>query len=130
MATDTALAALRAQIDAAGLARREHAELWLDSGLTYADGAPVRITLRKRAFRYDLSDSGAAVRKAGIDRLSRRQREAAALAAASEGMNVSGLGAVFVPAVEGRDIADLAFRLADASRAVHEVLVELADEPT
>ena len=129
MATDTALAALRAQLDAADLARREHAEVWLDSGLAYADGAPVRISLRKRGFRYDLSDTGAALRKAGVERLSRREREAAERAAATEGMNVSGLGAVFVSSVEGRDLADLAFRLADASRAVHEALVELPDEP-
>jgi hypothetical protein len=42
-------------------------------------------------------------------------------------MNVDRSGNVFVPAVEGRDLQDLVVRLADASRAVHEALLELGD---
>jgi hypothetical protein len=41
-------------------------------------------------------------------------------------MNISRSGVVFVPAVEGRDLALLATRLADASMNVHQaLLVEL-----
>ena len=42
-------------------------------------------------------------------------------------MNVDRQGAVFVPAVEGRDLESLLVRLADASRAVHEALLVLDD---
>jgi hypothetical protein len=123
MATDITRDGVDAQLRQAGVEDREHVELVLDTGLAYADGEPVRVHVRKRGFRFDLDDCGSAARKSGIDRLSRRERETAEAAALP--MNVSGLGAVFVPAVEGRDIADLALRVADASRAMHEALVEL-----
>ncbi len=44
---------------------------------------------------------------------------------AAEQMNLDRRGAVFVPAVAGRDLDHLVVRLAAASRAVHEVLLAL-----
>jgi hypothetical protein len=42
-----------------------------------------------------------------------------------EGLNVSRAGAVFVPAVEGRDLGRLAVKIAATSVAVHDALLEL-----
>jgi hypothetical protein len=47
---------------------------------------------------------------------------------AEEGFNVNRAGVVFVPVVEGRDLALLVLRLADTSRAVFAELLELVDE--
>jgi hypothetical protein len=47
---------------------------------------------------------------------------------AEEGFNVNRAGVVFVPVVEGRDLAMLALRLADTSRAVFAELLELSGE--
>jgi hypothetical protein len=46
---------------------------------------------------------------------------------AEEGFNVNRAGVVFVPGFEGRDLAMLALRLADTSRAVYAELLELVD---
>ena len=43
------------------------------------------------------------------------------------GFNINRRGVVFVPAVAGRDIALLAVRLADASRAVYLAVLELEE---
>ena len=47
---------------------------------------------------------------------------------AEEGFNVNRAGVVFAPVVEGRDLALLALRLADTSRAVFAELLELSGE--
>lgn len=47
---------------------------------------------------------------------------------AEEGFNVNRAGVVFAPVVEGRDLAMLALRLADTSRAVFAELLELSGE--
>jgi hypothetical protein len=92
----------------------------LDSGLVYRDGEPVVIVVRKRGHRYDLSDEGAAVQKAGV----RGWLPVAEAVVAEEGFNVNRRGVVFVPAVEGRDIAALAARLAETSLAVYQELLD------
>ena len=104
----------------ATLADAERGEVVVDSGLTYGDGEPVRIQVRKRLQVYDLSDRGRAVEKAGKPE---RWREAAERAVLP--MNVDRSGHVFVGAFEGRDIWSLLVRLADASRAVHEAVLVL-----
>jgi ribosomal protein S12 methylthiotransferase accessory factor YcaO len=96
----------------------------LDTGLSYGDGEPVRIRVRKRRHRYDISDDGAAWSKAGAS--GRAALEAAERVVAEEGFNVNRRGVVFVPAVEGRDIARLAERLAGCSLAVYAELLELS----
>ena len=116
-------AALRRQVlPLAALAAEERGEVVVDSGLAYGDGEPVEILVRKRQHRYLLSDRGRATEKAGKPP---GWREPAAWAA--EPMNVDRQGAVFVPAVEGRELESLLVRLADASRAVHEALLVLDD---
>ena len=104
----------------ASLAEQERGELLVDSGLAYGDGEPVRILVRKRLHHYLLTDQGRAVEKAFKPAGWQEPAEWAA-----EPMNVDRSGNVFVPAVEGRDLADLLVRLADASRAVHEALLAL-----
>jgi len=37
----------------------------VDSGLAYADGEPVRVLVRKRLYRYMVSDGGRAIAKSG-----------------------------------------------------------------
>jgi hypothetical protein len=95
----------------------------LPSGLEYRDGEPVVIEIRKRGHRYDLSDEGAAVRKAGA----RGWLPVAESVVAADGFNVNRRGVVFVPAVEGRDLAGLAARLAETSLALYQELLDLED---
>jgi hypothetical protein len=106
------------------LARLERGEVIVDSGLAYGDGEPVLVLVRKRLHRYLLTDRGRAVEKAGKPPGWREPAEWAV-----EPMNIDRRGTVFVPVVEGRDIADVVVRLADASRAVHEALLVLDDPP-
>lgn len=94
----------------------------VDTGLDYRSGSPVRIRIRHRDRRSDLDDRCAAVATAGRPREWLATAERVVVAA---GFNVNRRGVVFVPAVEGRDIASLALRLADTSRAVYLALLEL-----
>ncbi len=95
----------------------------IDTGLTYRVGEPVRIRVRRRGHRYDIGDEGEAVKRAGKPDgwLSETQR-----LVAKEGFNVNRRGVVFVPAIEGRDIASLTLRLAETSRTVYLSLLESA----
>ena len=102
----------------------ERSERVVTRELTYADGERVRIVVRKRGWRYDLDDRGDAVAKAAALGVPRDWLERAEAVVAEEGFNVNRSGVVFVPAVEGRDLADLAFRLADCAYAVHMALLE------
>lgn len=95
----------------------------LDSGLTYDGAEPVRIRVRKRGARIDISDDGAAVQKANVE----RWRETAERTVAVEGFNVNRAGVVFVPSFEGRDIGSLAERLAATSLAVYGELLAQDD---
>lgn len=104
------------------LAADERGEALVDSGLTYGDGEPVRILVRKRLHRYTLTDLGRGIEKAGKPP---GWREAAELAV--EPMNVDRQGVVFVGSIAGRDVRDLVEGLADASRAVHEAVLVLVE---
>jgi hypothetical protein len=119
------VATLAEQLDKALGSWGELGEVAIDTGLDYGDGEPVRITLRKRGRRLVFSDEGRAVRKAGVS--GRDWLEIAERAVALEGMNVNRMGAVFVPAVLGRDrdFAQLVQRLAETSLAVYDELLEL-----
>jgi photosystem II stability/assembly factor-like uncharacterized protein len=96
----------------------------VEPGPAYGDGEPVLIRIRKRGHRYDIDDDGAAWTKAGAS--GRVALDAAERVVAEEGFNVNRRGVVFVPAVEGRDIARLAERLAECSLAVYAELLELS----
>lgn len=116
-------AAFRTAIEASPLdelAKLERGEIVVDSGLAYGDGERVEILVRKRLHRYDLDDRGRAVEKAG-----RRPGWHEIAQRAGEPMNVARNGEVCVFATAGRDIASLLVRLADASRRVHEALLDL-----
>jgi hypothetical protein len=104
----------------------ELSERVVETGTTYGDGEPVRIRVRQRGRRYDLDDDGRSVEKSGVA-FDRRARDAADRVVRREGFNISRHGVVFVSAVEGRDLASLAARLAESSLDVHSELLELED---
>jgi hypothetical protein len=114
---------LRKKLEEARSAWGETGEIMLDSGLRYGDGEAVMIHVRKRGHRYDIDDGGAAWRKTRA--CGRRALDAADRLLAREGLNVNRRGVIFVPAVEGRDVAALAERLAAASLDVYGELLEL-----
>jgi hypothetical protein len=118
------VAAIRSELDALRASGDESDDALLDTGLAYLPGHQVRIYVRKRGGRYDLTDGAAAVTLAG--------RRGGWLATASDavagmGMNVNRRGVVFVTGFERRDVADLAMRLAECSRLVYVSLLESAD---
>jgi hypothetical protein len=122
VAADTRLEAMRAELDAARAAWAPDGEVVLDSGLEYVPGAPVRVLVRRRSWRYDIGDDGAAVQRAGSPR---GWLEVAERVVEEDALNVNRRGVVFVGAVEGRDIAMLAWRVAGTSLAVYQELLEL-----
>ena len=95
-----------------------------DTGLAYARGRPVRVSVRRRGSRYDIDDMGAAVEYAGRPA---GWFEAAERAVEALGWNVSREGVVFVQAVEGRDIDALVRRTGEASMAVLEAVLALEE---
>lgn len=115
---------LRQALENASASWGDTSSIQLPSGLEYRAGRPVVIEIRKRGHRYDLTDEGAAVREAGV----RGWLPLAEALVAEEGFNVNRRGVVFVPAVEGRDLATLAARLAATSLAVYQELLEADPE--
>ncbi len=104
------VAAIRSELEVLRTSSDEYGDGVLDTGLSYVPGHPVRIHVRKRGTRYDLTDDAEAVNLAG--------RPAGWLATVSDavaemGMNVNRRGVVFVTGFERRDLADLAMRLAE-----------------
>ena len=112
-------------MDSARKSWGEAGETTLDTGQSYLEGEPTRIFIRKRGRRYDLDDRGRATQLAGKPS---GWFPVAARVVTEEGFNVNRAGVVFVPVVEGRDLARLVLRLADTSRAVFAELLELVDE--
>jgi uncharacterized protein YjeT (DUF2065 family) len=95
----------------------------VDTGLAYAEGEPVLVSIRRRGLRYDLRDDGRAVELAGTPT---GWREAAADAVDAFDLNLTRAGVVYVPAVGGGVDRDwLARRVAEASLAVYDALLEL-----
>jgi hypothetical protein len=95
----------------------------VEPGPTYGDGEAVRIHIRTRGRRVDLHDDGRAVAKAGatppgwlelVDRI-----------VAEEGFNVNRRGVLFVSVTLGRDLDELAERLAGTAVDVYSALLEL-----
>ena len=127
VAIDVQTEQLREQLNAAEGALAEAGEVVLDSGLFYADGDPVRVRVRKRERRYELDDEGAAVRKVGVSVRHGAWYEAADRVVDEEHVNVNRRGVVFVPAVEGRDLAALALQVARASASLYAALLEISD---
>ncbi len=115
---------MRSALESASESWSEAGEATVDMGESFAAGERIEIFIRKRGRRYDLDDRGCATELAGKPTgwLPVAQR-----VVAEEGFNVNRAGVIFVPAVEGRDIALLASRLGETSRAVFVELLELAD---
>jgi hypothetical protein len=121
---DDRLTGFRTALDAARASWSGDGTAVLATGSDYLPDEPVPIQVRKRGRRWDFGDGGRAVQLAG--------RPSGWLAVAErvvaeEGMNVNRAGVVFVAAVErpDRDLAVLALRLGDVSRAVYAELIEL-----
>ncbi len=118
---DDRLAAIRARLDETQSALRDGTDVVIDGGLEYAQHDPVRVWIRKRGRRFDLADDATAVARAGRPtgwlKVSDR-------VVAEQGFNINRRGVIFVPAVEGRDIAALVCRLAEISRSVYLTLLE------
>ena len=123
--TSQDVSAIHPDPDAWRQSAHDHDEIVLDTALSYRPGRPVRVHVRKRGGRYDLTDAATAVNLAG--------RPDGWLATASDtvatlGMNVNRRGVVFVTGFERRqDLAELAMRLAECSRLVYQSLLESAD---
>jgi hypothetical protein len=93
-----------------------------DSGLSYMPGEPVTVLVRKRGIRYDISDGGRAIALTGRPSGWRQVAERLCVA---EGMNLARDGRVFVHAVQGRDLDDLASRIAELSAEVYDAVLDL-----
>lgn len=101
----------------------ERDEVVLETGLSYVDGEPVLVRLRKRGRRYELRDDARAVELAGRPA---GWRERAATVVDEHDLNLNRTGVVFVPAVEGGVDRDwLGRRVAETSLAVYDALLEL-----
>ena len=98
----------------------------LETGIRYADGAPVEIRVRQRGRRIDVDDAGATVRRAGKPP-GWLETAQAVVAQPEFSFNVNRAGVVFVPLVEGRDVDEVAGRLARACSALYGELLDLAD---
>jgi hypothetical protein len=111
--------------EAASATWGQRGEVVLDSGLTYGGSAPVLVRATKREGRYLFSDEGRALELA--DRPA-GWREAARRLETEFVVNVSRSGAVFLPAVQRRELAwltTIAARIAEASAAFYSELLEL-----
>jgi hypothetical protein len=97
----------------------------VEPGPSYDGAEPVRIHLRTRGRRIDLDDGGRAVEKAAVR--GRGWLPVAEEVVAAEGFNVNRSGVVFVPVVAGRDLDELARRLAATSVDVYSALLELEE---
>jgi hypothetical protein len=100
----------------------------LDGGVEYVPGEQVGVRVRKRGRNYTVDDDGAAVAKAG--RPAGWLEVARRVAEEENWLNVNRRGVVFVGAFEHRGpgwLASLALRVADASLAVYQELLELPE---
>ena len=89
--------------------------------LEYVPGEPVEVVVRKRGWRFDISDGGRAVELAGRPR---GWREAAERVAGDEyWINVNRRGVVFVQSTEQR-LEALVSRVAECSLALHQELLD------
>jgi hypothetical protein len=115
---------IRARLDELVAGDPGHDDGMIETGLWYLPGHPVRIHVRRRDGRDDLTDAAAAVGLAG------RHGDWLAIAAdvvSDLGMNVNRRGVVYVTGFPRRDLADLVMRLAECSRDVYLALLEASD---
>ena len=89
--------------------------------LEYAPGEPVEVVVRKRGRRFDVSDSGRAVERAG--RPAGWREVAEPIASDEYWINVNRRGVIYVQTNESR-LEHLVGRVAECSVAVYEGLLE------
>ena len=123
--TDERLRAMRAALEGARALAGPRGETFVETGLSYGDGQPILVFVRKRGRNVDIDDRGAAVQKAGRPR---GWLDVARAVVDEDSLNVNRAGVVFVPAFEGRDLAALAQRIGDCSLAVYGALLEYRDD--
>ena len=92
------------------------------TGRVYRPGEPVRVLIRRRHGSYLVTDEGTAVRLAGRPPGWRHAAERVVL---EDSLNLSRSGAVFVPSAYPDLIDSLAARVAGASLAVFEAVLDL-----
>jgi hypothetical protein len=92
----------------------------LPTGLTYGASGPAEVVVRKRGWRFDLSDGGRAVELAGRPK---NWRSVAENVVDEYRLNVNRSGVVFVQSTEGR-LESLVAGVAECSVAVYEALLE------
>lgn len=122
---------LAAAFEAARARFDERDEAWLDSGLTYGGGEPLLVLVRKRPRGalgwFEFSDDARGATAAGKPR---GWLTVARQVVDELGMNLNRRGVVFMAAPERRGAAwhhSISTRVADASLAVYEALLELDD---
>jgi hypothetical protein len=99
---------------------REGEDVAVRTGLQYAPGEEVEVVVRKRGWRFDLSDGGSAVAAAGSPP---GWQEVAGRVVDERALNVNRRGVVFVQSNEAR-LESLMLRVAECSVAVYEELLE------
>lgn len=100
---------------------------WAETEERVVETGAFPIHVRKRGRRIDLDDGGAAVARARALGTPAEWLEIAEGVVAQEGFNVNRRGVLFVPVVEGRDLAELALRLGGTAERVHAALLDVAD---
>jgi hypothetical protein len=99
---------------------------WAEDEERVLEARTFAIAIRKRGHWYHLDDRGGAVARARALGAPSDWLAIAEQVVRQEGFNVNRRGVVFVSAVEGRDLASLAVRLAHSAEAVHAALLDAA----
>jgi hypothetical protein len=99
---------------------RESEDVVVPTGLEYRPGEDVEVVVRKRGWRFDISDAGRAASLAGRPE---GWLEVAERVADAHALNVNRRGVVFVQANESRRDA-LVERVAECSAALFQELLE------
>jgi hypothetical protein len=94
----------------------------VDSGLSYLPGEPVTVLVRKREMRCELSDEGHAIALAGRPP---GWRAAAQRVVDEAALNLARDGRIFVAVTIGRDLDELAARVATTSADVYDAVLDL-----
>jgi hypothetical protein len=106
--------------------REQLAPPWEEGEERTIDTGGATIVVRKRGHWYHFDDGGEAVSRAREVGAPGDWLRIAEDVVAREGFNVNRRGVVFVSAVEGRDLASIAVRLADCAESVHAALLDSA----
>jgi hypothetical protein len=100
-------------------------ETFVESDVSYGDGDPVVVRVRRRGHWIRIDDDGVAVERAGRPP---GWLQVAKRVVGEDWLNVNRRGVVFVSAQAARPVASLVTRVADRSAALYQALLELDDE--